>query len=231
MESLAAVGLMAALHVAGGTVRALDRVPRSRVLSAAGGVAVAYVFVHLLPELARIQEAVTRTGSLQTLERHTYLVALIGVTLFYSLEQLARRSSGDPAAKDTVGWLQVASYAAYNAVIGYVLVQREADGRSLWFFAVAIGLHMLVNDHGLRHHHGRLYHGRGRWVVTGALVGGWALGRSTTLGEAVVGIPLAFVAGGVILNILKEELPEDRASRITPFLLSAAVYAALLLAV
>jgi len=39
-------------------VRLLDVVPRSRWLSAAGGVSVAYVFMHLLPELAEGQAAI-----------------------------------------------------------------------------------------------------------------------------------------------------------------------------
>jgi len=36
-------------------------------------------------------------------------------------------------------------------------------------------------------------------------------------------------AGGVILNVLKEELPEERKSRIAPFFLDAFGYAAILL--
>lgn len=39
----------------------------------------------------------------------------------------------------------------------------------------------------------------------------------------------AFLAGGMILNVLKEELPEERESRFTAFLSGAAGYAALLL--
>jgi hypothetical protein len=35
----------------------------------------------------------------------------------------------------------------------------------------------------------------------------------------------------VVLNVLKEELPEDRQSRFTAFAAGAAIYAALLLAV
>jgi hypothetical protein len=40
----------------------------------------------------------------------------------------------------------------------------------------------------------------------------------------------AFVGGSVILNVLKEELPEDRQSRFGAFLVGAAAYSALLLA-
>jgi hypothetical protein len=44
-------------------------------------------------------------------------------------------------------------------------------------------------------------------------------------------ILFAFVAGGVILNVLKEELPEERQSKFWAFALGAAIYAALLVSV
>lgn len=46
-ESVTAIGF-AVLHVLGGRLHFLDRAPRRGLLSAAGGVSVAYVFVHLL---------------------------------------------------------------------------------------------------------------------------------------------------------------------------------------
>ncbi len=42
---------LAAIHVFAGKLRFLDVTPRSRWLSAASGISVAYVFVHVLPEL------------------------------------------------------------------------------------------------------------------------------------------------------------------------------------
>lgn len=42
---------------------------------------------------------------------------------------------------------------------------------------------------------------------------------------------VAFLGGGVIVNVLKEELPEERESRFSAFGLAGLAYAALLLAV
>ncbi len=58
--SLALVAALAAVHLFSGRMRFLSASPRSRWLSAAGGVSVAYVFVHLLPDLAEEQETVRR---------------------------------------------------------------------------------------------------------------------------------------------------------------------------
>ncbi|HET7409500.1 MAG TPA: hypothetical protein VFJ13_04815, partial [Paracoccaceae bacterium] len=54
--ALGAALVMAAVHAGSPRLVFLDRTPRSVWLSLAGGVAVAYVFVHLLPELARMQD-------------------------------------------------------------------------------------------------------------------------------------------------------------------------------
>lgn len=231
MPSVVAAVALAALHAAAGALPVPGSAARSRWLSAGGGVALAYVFVHLLPWLADVQDAVEETGVLGWLESHVYLIALGGVVTFYALAQLARRSKSRPdsTASDTAGWVRIASYTAYNALIGYVLAQPDLrHGSSLWLFAIAMGVHFLLNDAELRQHHGDLYRHFGRWIVSAAVVGGWALGRVAPVGRATLGLPLAFIAGGVILNVMKEELPEDRNSQLLPFVGAGAAYAAIL---
>ena len=58
-----------------------------------------------------------------------------------------------------------------------------------------------------------------------AQLSGVVLGDGSALRLAAT----AFLAGGVILNVLKEELPEERKSRIAPFFIGAFGYAAILL--
>jgi zinc transporter ZupT len=70
-----------------------------------------------------------------------------------------------------------------------------------------------------------------RWILAGAVLGGWALGVAVELPEEAIAVLFAFLAGGIVLNVLKEELPEERESRFLPFLLGSAGYAALLLAI
>jgi hypothetical protein len=227
--SLAALACLAIAHVAGGGIEALDRVPRSRWLSAAGGVSIAYVFAHLLPELATTQEEVEERaeGFLGFVEDHVYLVALTGFVLFYAVELASRRPGGAAPF-----WLSMGSYALYNGVIGYLLVRREeGELADLLLFALAIGLHFVVNDFGLRERHEHAYASVGRWVLVAALGAGWAVGRLAELDEAAVGLLIAFLAGGVILNAIKEELPSERQSRFGAFAAAAVAYAALLQAV
>ena len=68
-----------------------------------------------------------------------------------------------------------------------------------------------------------------RWVLAGAVVAGWAVGSATQIHEMALACLFSFLAGGMLLNVLREELPEDRESRFWAFALGAALYSALLL--
>lgn len=230
--ALAAVAL-AAVHLFAGRLRALDVVPRSRLLSAAGGASVAYVFVHALPELEAAGGALDRRFVAPAfLEEHVYLVALAGFVVYYGLERYVQRAAPSEPAEAPTGtfWLHVGSFAAYDALVGYLLFHREASGLgAIGLFAVAMALHFVVNDYGLRHHHREIYHRYGRWLLAGGVVAGGALGAATEPDRAALGVLFAFLSGGVVLNAIKEELPPERESRFSAFALGAAAYAALLL--
>lgn len=237
VASLAAVVCLAAVHVFAGKLRFLEGTPRSVWLSVAGGVSVAYVFVRLMPELGESQEVISELfgEAFAFLESHVYLVALAGLVVFYGLERAAISSrervyeTGGSTPRG-VFWLHISSFAAYNFLIGYLLLHRLSPSlEALLLFAVAMALHFVVNDFGLREHHKALYARIGRWLLAGAVFLGWAVGAATEMPERFVAVPIAFLAGGVILNVLKEELPEERASRFWAFALGAVLYAALLL--
>lgn len=230
----------ALIHLFIGRLRFLDVVPRSRWLSAAGGVAVAYVFLHILPELSAHQDLFAESMGMsgRVAEAWVYLVALVGLAAFYGLERLARssrdrslRAGGNDAVETNVFWLHIGSFSLYNALIGYLLLHREESGvwpLVVYFFAMA--LHFVTNDFGLRKDHKEAYDKLGRWVIAAGVISGWLLGLAIHVSQLVTGFLFAFLAGGVVLNVLKEELPEERQSRFAPFALGLAAYAALLFA-
>ncbi|WP_135822483.1 hypothetical protein [Halostella litorea] len=234
-----ALGL-AVIHAAAKHLQLSAVVPRSGWLSLGGGVSVAYVFVHVLPELGAGQAAIEATDHpvVDAFAHHAYLIALAGFVLFYGLERYARTASDaadgrpddDPAA-GTVLWVQLLSYGLLNATIGYLLVGYARQGEGIVLFAVAMGFHFVVNDDGLRRHHAAGYDRWGRWVLSAAILAGWGLALVVEVDEAAVLAAYAFVGGGVVLNVIKEELPTERESRFGYFLVGAAAYAAVLVAV
>lgn len=92
-----------------------------------------------------------------------------------------------------------------------------------------MAMHFIVNDFGLRENHKQPYDRTGRWVLGSAVIVGWAIGTNIQIHQAAVAVLFAFLAGGIVLNILKEELPEERESRFWAFALGAAAYTVLLL--
>lgn len=172
------------------------------------------------------------------LEHHVYLFSLIGLTVFYGLERAAKMSKEshrnqpeEETKEDTnVFWIHMTSFSIYNFIIGYLLLHREETStKSLMFFIIAMAFHFMVNDYGLLDHYRNAYKKKGRWIVTGALILGWFTGLATKLPEVWIGIIFSFIAGAVILNVLKEELPEERKSTYWAFLLGVIFYSVLLL--
>ena len=90
-------------------------------------------------------------------------------------------------------------------------------------------LHFCVNDYGLRDDYKQRYDHTGRWLLAGATVAGWGLGIAMEVGVTAVAVLFAFLAGGIVLNVLKEELPEERQSRFWAFALGVVTYTLLLL--
>ena len=217
-SGLLAVSL-ALIHLFCGKLHFVD-IPRSRWLSAAGGVAVAYVFIHLLPELSEYQSVLktSRGGIINYLEHHVYLIALIGLGIFYWLERLAilSRQKQQKAGKGKVTsigifWLHIVSFAIYNTLIGYLLLHREqTDIGHLISFASAMGLHFVVNDHGLRQNHKKIYDRLGKWILAFSIIFGWVIGSGIEINETTIAVLFSFLAGGIILNVLKEELPRGK---------------------
>lgn len=211
--------------------------PRSPWLSLAGGAAAAYVFVHVFPNLCDGQEVLRRTGWawVAVLDRHVFLVALSGLLVFYGLERaaLAARGGrqGPPISQNSgVFWLHLVSFGLYNFLIGYLLVNRVHPGPvSLITYFTAMALHMAGNDHALRRHFTGDYRRFGRLVLAAAVLGGWAFGLAYHVHEAVLAILFAFLAGGVVMNTMKDEIPLDGSGNFPAFALGAGGYAALLL--
>lgn len=240
MIPLLLAAALALVHIVAGKLRFLSVIPRSRWLSLASGISVAYVFAHLLPEVAAGQRALAEAGLTEFVieDGHVWLLALLGLVAFYGLERMAKasrkESTGEDYADQTdagVFWIHMGSYGLYNALIGYLLAQGEGGaGTGVLLFWLAMALHFFVNDYGLRTDHKARYTQTGRWLLSVAVVAGAATGLWTEIHEAVVAGLVSFLAGGVVLNVLKEELPEERESRFWPFALGAAGYTVLLMA-
>lgn len=235
--ALAIALALAALHLGAGHLRRLPGVPERAMASFAGGLAVSYVFLHLLPEIARGNEAVGRAledvvEPTAVLELTVFAIALGGFVVFYGLERLAR-SAGSESGQEPGTWtyrLHLGSFLIYNVLITYSMELRLRTGVAFAIlFSLAMGLHFVLTDRGLRAHYPRRFTTSGRVLLAVALVLGWALSvvmaPTRTL---VVSILAAFLGGSILLNVFKEELPRERNASFGWFLTGVVLYSALL---
>ena len=229
--------VLAGLHLAAPHIRHFPLVPERATGSFAGGTTVAYVFLHLLPELAAGNQAVGQ--ALHDVVRVTplldlgiFVAALAGFTAFYGLERLAWRRGAQWGGQPPAGVfrLHLTSFGIYNVLITYTMPLRLRTGVGFGLlFAVAMALHFVLTDRGLEEHYRRRFDNRARYALAGALLAGWLLGLlfapTSTL---VVSLLSALLAGSVLLNVFKEELPSDRQSSFGWFVVGLVLYAALL---
>lgn len=220
----------------------LSGIPRSKLLSVAGGISVTFIFLEAMPELREYQEKLSEEhGSLVPgfEEISIFLIALFGLVFFYGLENRTKKSSS--SRRETPSevkrkhkpkgffWIHVSSFAVYNFIIGYLLLRREEDSlQALILYVVAMSFHFIVTDHSLEDHFKHMYKTRGRWILVVGLFAGWIVSLLWTIPLFYVGLIFSFVIGGVIMNVLKEELPAERDSNFFAFLGGVAGYALLL---
>lgn len=227
-------GGLASIHLLAHSELLLTRISRGRALSFAGGVSVAYVFVHVLPEIDDFQRPMAQHPLIAVpTEKEVYLVTMLGFITYYGLEQLASQSaeqSRDDRPSPGIFRVHVGAYAAYNAIVGYLLFHQETPGvGNLLLFALALGLHFLLNDVSLEDQHEAAYHRTGRWVLALAVLVGAGVGSVTELHRATLGLLFAFLAGGIVLSVVREELPAEREGKFWWFTGGVALYTAVLL--
>jgi hypothetical protein len=222
--TLAAALALAAVHL---LPRHLDRFAsgvHTQVVSFSGGVSVAFVLIYLLPELVAHQDTVGELvgGVVPFYDHDVFLLALVGLVLFYGLEKAARIRRRAVFLEEVA----IGVFALYYAVIGKLLWDQAATpDASLPLFTAAMALHFLVVDQGLREHHREAYAAVGRWVLSGAVLAGWFVGWLAALPDGVIGVMLGVVAGGVVLIALTQELPSEREGSFGSFLAGTVVAA------
>lgn len=227
--ALIAAVVLAALHLAAPRIRKLPLVPERVTSSFAGGLAVAYVFLHLLPEIVEGNEAIGEALSdvvepTPLVDLGIFVVALAGFAAFYGLQRMAdrrvparahardpddsRRSArgpgnvfvNSPLEPAGVYWLHLGSFMIYNGLITYTMALRLRTGIAFAvLFMVAMGLHFVLTDRSLEEHYPRRFPGSGRIALAGALLAGWLLDALFAPTSTLMVALLTALLGGSIL--------------------------------
>jgi hypothetical protein len=219
------VALFAATFLAGGRMHPLRlfTADRRSAISLGAGMSVAYVFVHVLPELQEARHTLAEAVELRYEGMAVYFLAMVGFLCVYGLDHLRTRAGEGYR-------IHLAGFAAYVSLVSYLLVRNlEETPWSLAAYVVAMMCHFLAIDHALHEEHGAAFDRTGRFVLAGACVLGWGAGLLLSVPPFVLALLLAFVSGAVIMNSAIMELPSEKDGRFWPFVMGGLAYGLLLL--
>ena len=259
VTSLLATAVLAGIFVNPWPREVLDeRNPAFRgFVSLAAGVALAYVFIDLMPEFSGLGDELLEEEAipLPFPEYVVYMAALAGFMLFYGLERLVRwhhpderrvreggaasselerREEEEEEQDERIDYrIKLVGMAAYAGLVLYLMTGgiRAGSEEGLIAYVVAMGFHFLGMRHGLRYEFPAAYMTHGRWLMAGAVIAGSALGLVLELPLGVEALLLGVLGGMVIMNTTVMELPSEREGRFGMFVLGGFLYAALLMLV
>jgi hypothetical protein len=232
---LAAISL-AAIFVAAGRIKFVSTLRGVRSFSA--GVATAYVFIEMLPEMDEATNAFVHITSGRRLPMPGLRVnaaALAGFVLYYGFAQAmasrraAARADAPHEQRDGLFWAHIGGFSLYVWLIGYLLVNGISDEAvPLGLYTLAMAVHFLGVGRSLHRVHGAAFDWPGRYVLAAAVLAGYAVATVVDVPKELLLTGYGLVCGGVIMNSMIMELSEEREGGFSLFALGAGGYAVLL---
>ena len=184
-----------------------------------GGVAIGYVYLYLLPKLGDFTATIA-AGSVGRWAFHdyrAYLYSLLGFAGYFLAEQYAHQRAASPKLRTI---MLAGVFFMYNLPVGYTLPKFPlTENLALVVVTVALALHILGNDHQIRAAGAAMFDRYLRWLLAAAVLIGWSAGALLDLPKEMVVLSTAILAGGIIANVMFEEVPRKSAEQRTPFLL------------
>lgn len=228
IKAFICVLIFSLIHLGAAKIRLFSTNVQRRFLSFGGGVALTYVFLDILPKLGESELLIKKVldGAFPYLERHVYILALTGFLLFFLVERHSSQKNGGGI------WVSLSAYAIFNFFVGYAVMDKNnPEVRPLALFAFAMALHYFTNDFALCTSHGDEYGRFEKWILTAFLFAGWLVGTFFVLPGVAIALVSAFIGGGIMMNVVRHELPTNKTNSINSFLLACAFYSIILLSV
>ena len=233
--AFALASALAAAHFFAFRISTLPSKTQDVLASVGGGAAIAYVFIHLMPELAIGGRAlseleITQFAPTPITEAGLFLIAMIGMVTFFILD--VRTEDGRLSTKISFR-AHLASFASISAIYAYTLPSLVTTGWSYAvLFTVVLGAHLLLADRALARAHPTQFEHETRWIGMAAVGAGFvAAFLLPPANDYILAVGTAFLGGVLLMTTFREELPTASRTRIPWFLSGLSVMAGLLLIV
>lgn len=237
--TLLAAILLGLVHWFGPTIRRNLSRRHELVHSFGGGVAVAYVFMSLFPEIELAHEWLGDTVHFVTLA--SFLIFLTLETRLLTIRTSGERerpsapvsggdhvASPDSVSSPAVFWWDVTLLAVYTWMVIFAAPERSGEDLLVALLGVTtVGLHLAYKDYMHRLHYDGTYMEKGRVLLSLAPFAGWVAHELIQPPEIVFDLFIAALAGILMQGIFRHELPANNTARLRWMLAGAGLFATL----
>ena len=238
--------IFSAVHLTAPRLYGLSERYKKAVISFSGGVAAAYVFFDLLPTIQRAGEHLrlllyNYLGQASVSEVAIFGVAFVGFLVFFISEHAAIHSRRDTAvrtgqhmdstpAPEGIFAIHFGILALVSLLIAFNLrFEARTSLLGVMLFSIALILHFFGTDRTMELHYGSLFNKYGRYILSMMPLAGWALSVLFPERQSEAAVLLAFIAGAVLFNVIKDEVPGAERGEPKFFVAGALIYALVLL--
>jgi hypothetical protein len=182
-----------------------------------GGAAIGYVFLFMLPKIGDYTAYVINREphAWEFWQYRLYTLVLVGLLFFYIVDRYRDLS----AHVHWVVGVQSIGFGLYSFTLGYLLPTLRREGYVPYLLlGLIFGLHLAGLNHQLRLRHRKVFDERLRYFFAASILAGWLMGLQFPLPVRLMAAITAFVAGGIIVNVMLEELPDRDDDRLWPFI-------------
>jgi hypothetical protein len=187
----------------------------------------------MLPNLVEynkpISEFLIKNLNLNRLtELSIYIFTLIGFSVYYGLDLLAE---GEGMNNNRMSILHLGMFCLYNFLMTYTMSLRAQAGiLATILFTFAMALHFVFTDQKFCRLYPLRFRNLGRFILIVALLFGWLCSVIfNPVNVLVSAFMLSFLAGSVLLNVFREELPASNLTRYSWFIAGVMLIAVILL--
>jgi hypothetical protein len=219
---LVVAGVLALAHFLSPYVVKLRPKLEPQLSSLAGGFAIAYVCLELIPSLGTEHDLVGR---------RIYFVILVGFTFFFGLRVWIHHQRKRIHYERVAYGVRFAGNFLFSVLLAIAMTRTAPDSILVAvIFAALMGVHLLADDLAIADLYPERFEKYGRFVMMAAIAIGMYIGVFGDPSEVATDLVAAFLTGLVLYQAFREDLPPIDKARFTEFFAGAFFFAVMHLA-
>mgnify|MGYP000217416860 CR=1 FL=1 len=216
--SLLGVLVLASVHMLCGKKKWWDFFEAHGWISFSAGASVAYVFIHVFPDISILQQQFRGIPSHEYNGRFfsqpLYLTALAGICLPYLIDTLELNYTNNDKkchkqVHQSIFGVRKLFYTLYNMMLAYMIMNRHGEGvLNMNIIVIVLAMHFIVINANFKEMYNDLFKRYIRWFAVLGLIFGGILGKTVTVPDFIVAYIFSLLGGVITYTALKEELPK-----------------------